>query len=264
MKKALVSLAALVMLAMGGIAWSQGIPTETPIVGTDSLEVEKLKLEIEQLKLENQRLELQIKTIQLGTPQEPPGPLAQNKEEKKEGGRIAADMASKSEDLAKQNMADEHLVVLDFTNGEIWFKGIRNKLNDFAGFCADQKWKVDPQFVKYDINGDSLNRFQHQNMYLDRYSAQARGVFAFEIPSKVEDFKFVTPEGVQNDSPFGDFRNHFETDYFTFDNERKDKGLRILRFKHKAGFLGFDDVLEFWFDKDDHFQKLKWGMLDKK
>ncbi len=93
---------------------------------------------------------------------------------------------------------------------------------------------------------------------------QSRGVFVFEVPANADDFKFITPEGVQNDSPFGDFRNHFETDYFTFDNERKDKGFRVLLFKHKAGFLGFDDVLEFWFDKSDYFQKLKWGMLDAK
>ncbi len=111
-------------------------------------------MQIEELKLENQRLELQIKTIQLGTPQETPGQKTQS-EEKKDNKRVAADMASKAEDLAKQNALDEHLVVLDFTNGEIWYKGIRNKLNDFAGFSADQKWKVDPQFLKYDINGDS-------------------------------------------------------------------------------------------------------------
>lgn len=264
MKNRFVYLAFLGLLALDGTAWSQAAPTETPVMGTDSLEVEKLNLQIEELKLENQRLELQIKTIQLGIPQETPGQQTQKKDEKKDNERIAADMAAKAEDLAKQNAADEHLVVLDFTNGEIWYKGIRNKLNDFAGFSADQKWKVDAQFVKYDINGDSLNRFQHQNMYLDRYSAQSRGVFVFEAPSKDDDFKFITPEGVQNDSLFGEFRNRFETDYLTFDSEKKDKGFRILRFKHKAGFLGFDDVLEFWFDKDDHFQKLKWGMLDKK
>jgi hypothetical protein len=264
MKKKLVFLMGFGLAVMAGMVWGQETPTENPITGSDSLEVEKLKLQIEELKLENQRLELQIKTIQLGTPQETPETKIISKEEKKDDKRVAADMAAKAEVLAKANAMDEHLVVLDFSNGEIWYKGIRNKLNDFLPFCEDQKWKVNSQFIKYDINGDSLSRYRHQNMYLDRYAMQSRGVFVFEIPASSDDFKFVTPEGVQADSSFGDFRNNFQTQYFNFDKEDKQNNFRILRFKHSPDFLTFDDVLEFWFDKEDHLQKVKWGMLDKK
>ena len=243
---------------------SQEIVSETPTPADESLEVEKLKLQIEELKLENQRLDLQIKTLQLGTPQSTPATKTPTKEEKKDDRGYAADMAEKAQDLAKQYAADETKVVFDFSNGEIWYKGIRNKLNDFNGFCADQKWKVNTQFVKYDINGDSLNRVQFHNMYLERYSMQSRGVFVYKPPAQDGDFLFATPEGVQNDSAFGDFRNQFETKYFKFDKEDNKDGFRILRFKHSPDFLAFDDVLEVWFDKNDHFYQLKWGMLDKK
>ncbi|HJT23185.1 MAG TPA: hypothetical protein VJ873_01315 [bacterium] len=272
MKKLLVFLLILMIPFLAGRSLAQAGATASP--ASDSLEVEKLKLEIERLKLENQRLQLEIKTLQLGNPNTPspdntPGmpaatPTPNPQQTDKDKKHYAADMAVKAEALAKENAQNEKLVVLDFTNGEIWYKGVRSKMNDFKLFCSDQNWEMHPEFIKNDINGDSLYRYRHQNMYLDRYDMQSRGVFGFEAPEKDGDFTFLTPEMVTDKSGYGDIRNHFETAYFTFDKEDKDKGFKILRFKHTADFLGFDDVILVWFDKKGNFVKLRWGMLDKK
>lgn len=236
------------------------VMTPTPN-GLRDLEVEKLQLEIERLKLENQRLQLQIQSLQMGKPEEK---KEAKKEDHKEEKKFATDVAAKSEELAKQNATNEKIVVFDFTNGEIWYKGIRNKLNDFAQFCRDQKWEAKGEFIKYDVNGDSEERYRHQNMWLDKYFSQSKGVFVFEAPGEANDLSFVTPEGITQESSFGDIRNRFETPYFTLDKEYKDKGMRVLRFKHTTGFLSFADVLEFRFTSHDQLQEVKWGILDKK
>lgn len=237
--------------------------------GSDSLEVEKLKLQIEELKLENQRLELQIKTLQIGaplanvmpsTPTFTPTPVKKEEAAKK----IAEDMRDKAGDLAKQNASDEHKVVLDFLNGEMWYKGVHYQMSDFAGLCMDQNFKSKKTFLKYDVGGDSEYQYQYRNMYLNRYEGQSKGVFVLEAPQSSDDFTFITPETVSNTSSFSDFRKLFETAYYNFGDERREGKFRVLRFRHGADFLGWDDVLEFWFDKNDNFAKLKWGMLDKK
>jgi len=251
-------------LTGGSLVQAQDTPT--PIQdGASGLEVEKLKLEIERLKLENQRLELQIQSLQMGKAVETPvAKTEEKKDKKKEDKRVAADMVIKSEDLAKENESNEKTVVLDFTNGEAWYKGVRNKINDFRQFCEDQKWTVRGEFLKYDINGDSEERYRYENMYLDRYGLQSRGVFVFEISHGPNDFGFTTPEGINQDSSFGEVRNRLESKYFTLDREYKEKDMTVLRFKHSAGYLSFDDILEFRFDKEDKLQKIMWGLLDKK
>lgn len=242
---------------------------ETPTASDDSLEVEKLKLQIEELKLENQRLQLQIKTMQLGTSAGnpttlPSTPTVTPTPVDKGGKKVAKDMAEKAEALAQQYASDDRKVVLDFSNGEMYYKGVHYDIMDFNGFCEDQKWGEKPKFVKYDISGDSMYRYQYHNMSLSRYDAQTLGVFTVEAPQNDGDFTFITPETVTETSRFYDFRNHFETAYFKFSEERKQDGYRVIRFRHYVDFLGFDDVLEFWFDTKDNFAKLKWGTLDKK
>jgi len=241
---------------------------ETPTPGEDSLAVEKLKLQIEELKLENQRLQLQIQSLQLespanhSTPTVVPTPTPVDK--KKEGEKVAKDMEEKAKVLAQQYATDEHQFILDFSNGVMYYKGIHYRMSDFKDLCDDLHWGVKPAFVKFDIGGDSMNRYRYRNVYLDRYSSQTRGVLVFEAPKNANDFIFVTPETANSASSFVDYRNLFETAYYTFDKERKEDGYRVLRFHHPEGFLGFDDVLEFWFDNKDNFVRLKWGMLDKK
>lgn len=261
----------LLILVMAGNSGAQTAPGSAAATTTDGLEVEKLKLEIERLKLENQRLQLQIKTMQVESDTDgsttdksagdsSPSKTAAAKEEKK----VIKILASKVADLAKENAKEEHKVVLDFNRGEIWYKGVHYKLNDFRGLCSDQNWELKPQFLKYDVGGDSLSRFRYRNMYLDRYAMQSTGVFVIEKPASGENFSFITPESLTETSAFGDFRNGVGAPYFIFDREEKDKGTRMLRFKHGAGFLGYDDVLEVYFDTEDHFTKFRWGLLDKK
>ncbi len=268
MKKPLKILAFMMLATLlgGPLAYAAD---ETPMAGDDSLEVEKLKLQIEELKLENQRLQLQIKTMQLGTTAGnpttlPSTPTVTPTPVDKGGKKIAKDMAEKAEALAQQYASDDHKVVLDFSNGVMYYKGAHYDIMDFNGLCEDQKWGVKPKFVKYDIAGDSMYRYQYDNMSLNRYDAQTLGVFTFEAPRNDGDFTFVTPETVTETSRFYDFRNDFETAYFKFSEERKQDGYRVIRFRHYVDFLGFDDVLEFWFDTKDNFAKLKWGTLDKK
>lgn len=279
MKKTPFFLIWLALFSLSGFARSQDTLSPTPGAAEDSLEVEKLKLQIEQLKLENQKLELQKKIIQMettpGTSNSVPAPMGTSNVNTtpvptlsptpdKEGKQIAKDMAEKAKALADQNPNDEHQFVLDLSNGVFWYKGVHYYMNDFKDLCDDQKWKKSQKFLKYDLNGDSSYRYQYKNIYLDRYTMDRRGVFNFEAPKGDDGFIFTTPEGVTNFSRFGAFKNRFETAYFTFDREDKKDGFRILRFKHSEGFLGFDDVLEFWFDNKDNFALLKWGMLDRK
>jgi len=263
MKKIIVILASLGMVGLPGFVRAQ-TPSTTPTQAVDNFQVEKLQLEIERLKLENQRLQLQIQTLQMAPTPETKVDKSDAEQEKKEVKKLSVEMKYKAEDLAKQNAYDDHMVILDFSNREIWYKGVRAKVDDFARVCSDQKWKEDEKFLKYDMNGDSLTRYRHQNMYLDRYGMQPSGVFVFEAPVSTDDFRFVSPEGVQLESSFSDIRNRFESPYFKFANEDKDKDMKILRFKHGGDLLGFADVVEFWFDSSDHFVKLKWGLLDKK
>ena len=260
----------LVLVALSSLAggWLAYAADDTSTPGTDSLEVEKLKLEIERLKLENQRLELRIKTLQMGEPTESstpsvtstPTPADKDKQMK----QLAAEMAEKAEALAKQNAGEEHKVVLDFTNGEIWYKGVHYKIKDFKRLCHDQKWNMTSTFIKHDISGDDLYRYQYRNLYFDRYNMQTKGDFALEAPKGGEDFSFITPEMVGNTSGFVDFRNEFASVYFVSLKERNENNFRVLPFKHGAAFLGYDDLLEFWFDNKDNFAKLRWGILDKK
>ncbi len=241
---------------------------ETPATDSAaSLEVEKLKLQIEELKLENQRLQLEIKTLQLGASSGTPTPAAATPSPTptdKGGKKIALDMEEKARALAKQYASDGQKLVLDFSNGEMYYKDVHYRMMDFNGLCEDQKWAMKQNFIKYDISGDSMYQYQYRNVYLNRYNMQAMGVFVFEAPKQDGDFTFITPETVTETGRFGDFRNLLETAYFKFSDERKQDGFRVLRFKHGADFLGFDDVLEIWFDNKDNFAKLKWGMLDKK
>lgn len=256
----------MAILWISGLALGQEKDSATPAAISDSLMVEKLKLQIEQLKLENQRLELQIKTLQMGNIDKTPTPTIKPTSTPADYAwkKFAKDMADKAQALSEQNAAEEHKLVLDFSNGEMWYKGVHYKIANFKDLCEDQKWKASDKFLRYDINGDSLYRRQFQNMYFEIYGMQTRGVFVMEAPKNDGDFSFITPETITEKSGFWDFRKLFETAYFIYDKEDKQKGCRVIRFKHPAGFLGFDDVLEFWFDNKDNFVKLRWGLLDKK
>lgn len=252
-----------IVLATLGLSPTFSEESKAPVTA-ETLEVEKLKLEIEQLKLENQRLQLQIKTLQVTAaverPSMTPTPLSKEAEIK----NYAKEMASKSEQLAKENMSDDRKIVLDLTNSEIWYKNTHYKLPKLSGLFQGQNWSFKSKFIKNDLNGDSQYRYQYRNMFLDKYDSQKNGVFFFESPVRESDFTFVTPEGLTDASSFVDFRNKFETSYYRFDHEEKQGDIRLLQFKHGADFLGFDDVLEIYFDKNDRFLKIRSGILDKK
>jgi hypothetical protein len=248
-------------------------PSPSTAISSQDLEVEKLKLEIERLKLENERLQLQIQTLKINGSDAPTpadkdaGTKEGAKEDKKDGKsseKTIGERQKKSEELAKQFAGNEKMVVLDFTNGEIWYKGIRYSIYQFTHLAADVNWQVKSAFVKYDLNGDSCYRYRHNNLYLDRYQGIPKGVFYYESPAKTADLNFITPEGIDQDSTRGAIRNRFETPYFTFDYERKEKESQVLRYKHGNGFLAFDDVLEFWINKQGKIELIKWGWLDKK
>jgi len=232
----------------------------------ESLEIEKLKLQIEQLKLENQRLQLKVKTLEIGGATENAGFSATPTpvDHEKEMRRIQKETGDKAAALAKENEGFPEKVVLDLCNGEIWSKGVHYNIPNLHGLFEDRKWDYQTNFLKNDINGDAENRYRYRNLFLDRYEMQSRGVLTLEAPTAATDISFVMPEGITELSVFGDIRNKLETPYYRFDHEEKKDGVRMLCYKHGADFLGYDDVLEVYFDKNDHFLKLRWGMLDKK
>ena len=261
--------------------------TPTPV---QDLEIEKLKLEIEKQKLENQKLQLQLQLQSLesndatgkGTEPKESGaelkskPNEENKDQsvkdrskssfgraKVDAKELALEVSGQAEELAQKTASEEKTIVLDFTNGEIWYKGVRYPLSFITQLYEDQKWNSAPKFLKYSIGGDSRMRYGHENFYVDRYLDDKIGVFVYQASDKPGSFSFVTPEGVTQDSGSGVIRNRFETAFFTFDNKHMEKDLKVLRFKHVHDMLSFDDVLEFWFDKNDKLVEVKWGLLDK-
>ncbi len=263
------------LLSNTAALWAEGKKEETlstPVVSQE-LEVEKLKLELERLKLENQRLLLQIQTLQLGSRETPAGDkkedaAADKKTDanpaKDEPKGTAKEVLAKTEELAKQRAEDEGTVVLDFTNGEIWYKNTRYALTQFNHLCEDEHWKVKSEPVKQSVNGDTLYRYRHQNLYLEKYQDYPKGVFVYVAPQNPGDLGFVSPEGIDSNSSRGAIRNQFETAYLKFDSERKEDQWQVLRYKHSNGFFDFDDLLEFWITKNGKVGMIKWGVLDKK
>ncbi len=241
--------------------------TPTASVSDRELEVEKLKLEIERSKLENQKLQLELEKDRMTGNQTRKDENVSQKESKTEKkqrkARVVEEMAAKSAELAKQTEAETDRMVFDFTNGEVWFKGIRHSMNDLAELFDHEGVKVKRNLLKRKSNGTGRYEYAYRNLASQRYEQQEKGVFVWTTPGPEGGYSFVTPEGYSSESPYGEIRNRAENDYFTYDKQKKKGKFRILRFKNKGGFFKFPEKLNFWVDEKDRLAKIEWGILDE-
>jgi hypothetical protein len=251
-RRPLATLAGALLLAAGSL----------PAASSDRQDIERLKLEIEKQKLENERLQLEVEKMKVQATAVPPAPVGkEEKASRKE--RIVTERAKQSEELARKNAVDETRMVLDFTNGEVWYKGVRHSLNDLPELFDREGWKEKRALVRRNGNGVGKYRLAHLNIASLKYEGRERGVFTWEAPAGTGGLAFDAPEGFSSESPYADIRNKVENEYFTYDRQSKKKKFRILRYKSRKGRMTWDDKLNFWFDADDRLVKVEWGVLDE-
>ena len=227
-----------------------------------SQDIERLKLEIEKQKLENEKLQLEVEKMKVQATAVPPAPLGKEEKASRKEMRIA-ERVIQSEELAKRNADDETRMVFDFTNGEVWYKGVRHSMNDMPELMDREKWTEKRTLVRRNGNGVGKYRLAHLNISAIKYEGKERGVFVWEAPGEAGGFQFDAPEGFSSESPYSEIRNKVENEYFTYDKQSKKKKIRILRYKNKKGRMTWDDKLNFWFDADDRLVKVEWGVLDE-
>lgn len=225
-------------------------------------DMERLKLEIEKQKLENEKLQLEVEKMKIQSTAVPPGKLSkEEKQDRKE--RVIAERVRQSEELAKKIASDDQRMVMDFTNGEVWYKGVRHSMNDMPELMDREKWTEKRVLVRRGGNGQGKYRLGHLNIAAIKYEGKEHGVFVWETPGMAGGFQFDAPEGFSSESPYSEIRNKVENEYFTYVKQSKKGKFRILRYKHKTAKLEWDDKLNFWFDKDDKLVKVEWGVLDE-
>lgn len=252
-RSSLFSIIVLAFLVSGA-----GAQEPTPLPNAD---LERMSLENERMKLENERMQLEIEKMRIQNTQEKPESSKKDRKENAEDFLKA--MAKKSAEMAKEHAEDATRMVLDFNNGEVWYKGIRHSIHDLPELYDHEGWEYKKRVAKRNANGVGRMLYAHRNISLLRYEGRDRGVFVWERPQEGEGLLFITPEGVEPGSAYGNYRNLFENDVYHYDKQKKKKKMRILKFKNPKGFFRFDDKLNFWFDGDDKLARIEWGVLDE-
>lgn len=237
-------------------------PTMTPTFESTmaALEAEKKKLEIERIELENEKLKMEMEKTKI---QETPVLSGDDlkAQEKKQLADYQETLEKKSENLAKENKDKEDLLVLDFVDAEVWFKGVKYSINEWDILTDDQKWKARKYMDKRDPWGNERNVCAVHNASLMKYVNRSRGIFTVGPITKEGDFHFLTPEGISFESSEGDVRNAYQGLYFKINGEHREKELKIVKFKHSNG--DFDDKLEIGFNKDGKLTQIRFGVLDE-
>ncbi|HVM31656.1 MAG TPA: hypothetical protein VMU88_00840 [bacterium] len=240
--------------------------TPTPVVTAVSLEQEKL--DVERLRLENEKLKLEIEKMQLsatavatpaGTPTVAPSPTP-NKDALADFKQSFSDKAMA---LSKAHAAEADLMVLDFVNSEIWFKGVRYSVYELPALAEDQKLKVSKTLDERLPNGSPRWRYQVANLTLLKYEARDKGILEITAPQAPGDFRLLTVEGLSFDSTEGDVRDSAQNPYLKYDGQGESQGFKTLRYGHDAG-LAFGDGLQFLVTRDGKIHKIRFGTLDER
>ncbi len=232
------------------------------------LEVQRLQLELEKQKLENERVQLEIEKLRM----ERPVPTLtreerkkEKKEEKKRDGKDANSelLSAEAKRLGALYEGDPAMLVFDFIRGEFWYKGVRSKMLDFKARSKREQWKYTRTLEHRNSSGKPRYQYQYLNISMSRYEGKSTGTFTWKRPSGSEGFVFTLPGDLTDKTPFGEFRNGFESSYYEFDEELEDgkRNRHGLRFKHKRGSWRFSYDVEFWFDDQDRLTEVNWGML---
>lgn len=269
MRNVLISLIGLALFFSTYKVFSQDNPLSTTPVATltaSDLEMEKKQLEIERLQLENEKLKLDMEKMKFQGTQTPWAEKkeeSQNNDKKKEQMEaFQADATKKAQDAAQKNKDTADLLVVDFANGEGWYKGVRYGLNEIFTLAEDQKWPISKKVESRKISGTARNLYAVKNLTLLRYEDMSRGIVKLDSPQKEGDLRILTPDGISFDSGVGDVRNAFQNVYFSYEGQDKRDGLRVLRYNHDNG-LGFADKLEVLIDKEGKIKSIRYGVLDE-
>jgi hypothetical protein len=241
--------------------------SETPIAESDTgntaIQQEKEKIELEKLQLEEAELKLKLMKAQAQlSPVPTPTPQPNNNSEQLKQALDAFKLAesNKAEALAKDNKDKTDLLVLDLVNSEVWYKGIRYGMYEFNNLVIDQGWKLAQKVDERDPQGHARNLFTYQNVSLLKYENRDRGIFFMKAPLNTGDMDFLTPEGVSFASSNGDVRTNSENAYFTYDSQGEEKNQKVLKYRHGGG-LGFNDQVQFWFDRQGKMTQIRYGVL---
>jgi hypothetical protein len=230
--------------------------------------LKKMELQNEKMKLENERLKLEIEKMKVEKENAPEksgivvAPSAK-KAIKMEAERLQNESAQACAALAEAAKADLSKVILDFNNGELWYKGVRSSLNDFHELVKREEWKSTRSVDKRNSHGYGFVRDTYRNISAGKYEHKKRGAFTWTASAEEGAFSFETPEGLTNESSYDDFRNKFEGPYYAYDGSGYKSKMSFLRFKHKVKFTEFGEKVRFWFDKEKRLVKVEWGVLDE-
>jgi hypothetical protein len=228
---------------------------------------DETSLEIEKLRLEKANLELEVEKLRLQAALNAATPVANqklSKEEKKEAlENFQLDYSKQAQVLAQQHKEEADLLLLDFVNSEIWFKGTRYGVHEWDSLCENQGWKLRKTLDVRAPNGQGRFIYNHQNISLSRYEGRKRGVLMLKAPSGEGDLRLMTPEGLSFVSTQEDVRNGFRNGTIVFDRQKKQGKGMLLRYVHPQKWQ-FADKLEISFDKDAKMSLIRYGVLDER
>lgn len=265
-----IALVFMMLICLGRL-WADDVtvkPAPSPTLTASGLDLEKKQLEVERLQLENEKLKLEMEKMKFQSTQTPgTGNSNENHDSgsqkaEKEAAYLA-DESKKAQDLALQKKDDADLLIVDFGNAEVWYKGVRYALHELYTLAIDQKWPMSKRVEERNSSGIARNLFQIKNLSLLRYEDNKRGIIKMDSPQKEGDLKIMTPEGITFDSSAGDVRNAFHNLYFKYDGQDSRNDLKVIRYSHGRG-LDFSDNLEVLIDKDGKIKTLRYGVLDEK
>lgn len=267
MKKPLWLVWVLAVGCMGALsprvaASQEAIPAafETPSVASpQEMELEKLRLEKEKLGLEVEKLKLEAAVGHSTTTKE----VKRSKTEKREDlEKFQSDYSAQAQALAQQHKDEADILVGDFVNSELWYKGTRYGMNEWESLAGNQGWKVSTSLDSRDPGGHARKLRSYRNVSLLRYESRERGILVFKAPANEGDFRLLTPENLSFASAQEDVRNSFKNEYFKFDKQKRNKNGIVLRYVHNSS-LQFDDKIEISFDKAGKMNGIRYGVLDE-
>jgi len=242
--------------------------TPTTVSSTaQDFELEKLRLEKEKLQLEIEKLKLQSATGAVAPAIQPAqGGVWKSAKEAKRAflDQFLQEYSERAKEVAQQRKDEGDLLVLDFMNAEVWYRGTRYGIHEWEMLVGNQEgWKLGKDVLMRDATGKARVSYECKNVTLLRYDGRKRGILTFLAPASDGDFRMVTPEGLSFESRQEDLRNAFKNEYLEYEGQKRNKGQMTLRYKRKMSWQ-FADKLEVRFDVDGKMRELRYGVLDER
>ncbi len=245
-------------------------PTSTASESVDSSAIQKIKEKIELEKLQLEEAELKVKLLKAQeqlTPQSTPTAVkisnGNSEDSKWNLEKLKLAESKKAQVLAQTNKDKADLLVLDLVNEEMWYKGIRYSAFELHVLARDQGWKISKKVGGRTPSGDARWFYEYQNISLLKYERNTRGILVIKSSEKPGDFQFLTANSISPLSNSGDVRNATESDYFKYEGLDERENKRILKYGRDGG-IGFNDEIEFMFDREDKLTAIHYGVLGER